>query len=305
MATADGLVWHYTDTFGLHGILQSQYLRASNIADLNDLSEVKYGLKMFREVLSGNIGVRPNHPDIVNDARLALSNGGGSALVFVASASDGKDILNQWQHYGSRGFAIGLDARPSYDLIPGGGAVGRYTAISWTKVSYDENEQLELVNKAIERMNEVVSGMSGMYGRTRANLRGGAVFSPEEEASHRRLYVNECSSVMLAAAATLKDPVFYSEREWRVVFRATDETLQCHNHVGADAKLRQHVQVACASGQPACTSGLPIRAIRCGPTGGAPNEEMERNVRRLLDDAGFGDRDIDVSTSRLPYYARR
>lgn len=52
LSQAPADLWHYTDAFGLQGILQGQRLWATNIRFLNDSQEVWHGLKLALGALS-------------------------------------------------------------------------------------------------------------------------------------------------------------------------------------------------------------------------------------------------------------
>jgi hypothetical protein len=135
------LVYHYTDQFGLVGIIERRELWATNISYLNDASEVAYGLEFFRNHNGECIQVLKNSLQIDDrfsssfekvfeylisqaDARHFLKDPKEYLYVssFFESASlrkvtisgiDAGDNLEQWRAYskGGVGYSIGFDKK--------------------------------------------------------------------------------------------------------------------------------------------------------------------------------------------------
>ena len=115
----DDLLYHYTGVEGLHGILSTNKLWATDIRHLNDTQEVKQGVDRIVE--------RLERDDIVDD--LALT---GKAVVidslrtwkdshppiYVACFCEKSDLLSQWRGYGAgQGYAIGFE-RDGLNSLP-------------------------------------------------------------------------------------------------------------------------------------------------------------------------------------------
>lgn len=115
------LIWHYTTSAGLHGVVVNHRLRATSVSFVNDPSEQRFGLDAVLAAL-GRLGEH-NDRAVAGTARAmtsyrrngvsTLSDGFGFSDRMVACASRADDSLDMWRAYGAQGisgtFAIGLD----------------------------------------------------------------------------------------------------------------------------------------------------------------------------------------------------
>jgi Protein of unknown function (DUF2971) len=119
-ATYQTTIYHYTDTRGVLGILQTGRLWFTERAHLNDPVEIKYGLDVAHELFA--IAANNRSETIPKDATLHLKgehNCGLAAYGFwIASLSLNGDDLGQWRNYADegRGVCLGFSAQ-SLDMI--------------------------------------------------------------------------------------------------------------------------------------------------------------------------------------------
>lgn len=149
MNRVNQLVWHYTNTEGLLGILESNTLWATAANMLNDSSELHHGIKLAREIWASESseiltaakneaeeqGMQPPNEDTVQQYLPATIDEVEREIsensVFVACASLDPDLLNQWRGYGgAQGYAIGIDKGPELGVLQKMGPAGR-SGRSW------------------------------------------------------------------------------------------------------------------------------------------------------------------------------
>lgn len=108
------IVYHYTDGWGLRGILESGTLRFGDIFYLNDPSELKHGVEMACNVLDQLTGQHghPLYRKFAEEFGKGLRSGVEEvAHFFVCCFSKNGDDLGQWRAYADngKGYAIGFD----------------------------------------------------------------------------------------------------------------------------------------------------------------------------------------------------
>lgn len=110
---APASVYHYTDSTGLLGILQSGKIRLTDVFGLNDTSELRHGVHHACEILAEKALAGPPMAKLLSEefSRLWKENIESSAHYLVACFSRNDDDLSQWGAYGDdgRGFAIKFD----------------------------------------------------------------------------------------------------------------------------------------------------------------------------------------------------
>lgn len=101
------LLWHYTDSAGVLGILTTYEIWASNIDFMNDATENNRLRELVSERLRSRLKSDQHNPSTAPNemaGNLGFSANGGN--LFVASFSECRDSLSQWRAYGN--FAIGF-----------------------------------------------------------------------------------------------------------------------------------------------------------------------------------------------------
>lgn len=192
------ILYHYTSPEGLHGIVESREIWATNIHYLNDESEFHHALgiasaevELAKKKVSNNLDVcvlsQMQEVGLRKDYR----------QLFVASFSEKGDLLSQWRAYcpnggcsiGFVGTALARKDDPTFRLWP---------------CMYELESQKETVRNVIEWClsefrNAHVCG-SNRHRKQRV----------QQTANHFRLIMSE-------VAPLLKHPEFSEEREWRLI----------------------------------------------------------------------------------------
>ena len=291
-------VWHYTTADGLLGILESNHIWASAPQVLNDESEVEYGVAIVREALA-QLEQERLLPDQALDLLHEIVDDGWvermQSEVFVTSASQDGDSLNQWQGYANAdGFALSFDTtgrwgtrsvlaedgRPSSTGLP-----TLFTPVipNWYPVIYDRPAQLLQARDALLWNGAMVSGVDGepvaRENRTRA-------------ASSTRLMLSVIPLVM-------KHPAFVDEREVRYVGGATDQQVRFRT---AGGRVIPYTILGLLDPSKPINQDdarFPLTAITCGPGCRSGTADI---VKRLLTSRGYDH--VPVIVSSIPYLGR-
>lgn len=141
-------IYHYTDDAGLKGILESGKMRVTDIFNLNDPSELRYGFHPAVEIWKRRASIAPGVEQIAGLLEDFFTQGfRGAAHYFTCSFSSDGDELGQWRAYADngRGYALGFDRRGLESAFAGDGAAGFAQTFP---VCYDE-KQLGVLHEQI------------------------------------------------------------------------------------------------------------------------------------------------------------
>jgi hypothetical protein len=269
------LVYHYTDTRGLLGIVTEQVLWASDVWFMNDAREALYGLDIIEHTLE-SLNVTTSTGTEVRRRALGwfqdIRTRGEFWQSYIACLSFNGDDLSQWRAYGRpRGFSVGFDAAQLRSLCA---LSPEFDKPTFRIVAYDGEWQAGVIkitfNTAVDGLPETPTG---------DQLQAAAVG-----------FVNGA----LVLAPALKHPAFSSEREVRLhVYReanATDGLLFRPGTMGIVPYVNIDLK------DPATNEMTLIREVIIGPQ---PNElESQRSVKQFL--AHHGLHDVEVRLSKVP-----
>jgi len=203
------MLYHYTNSAGLLGILNSGTIWASDLAYLNDASEMQYAVTMVSDIYDEVIEEKDN--DIVtellrratlNEAPLDASSGFYSTCFCTDD-----DLLSQWRAYGEGfdGYSIAFDA---YKFCN--------PAVRLRKVIYDPLIQRTLIRSFLGQIVDYFL----------------------EQCAQKTISELDADRVMPAFSAFLRDhmkdfiysfkhPSFHVEKEWRII-----ADFSRHTHLG-------------------------------------------------------------------------
>jgi DUF2971 family protein len=218
------LLYHYTTTDGLLGIVQEQTLWATDAEFLNDAQELQFGREELRESLlkaadeldpfaaGGAVSAEASRATVMRSAADHLDIGKGPFAgkqhhaAYVACFCESGDLLSQWRGYGSSG-GISLGFKTAYlpalyrqeiweverDDEPPESERHSLEAVRLVKVKYGTDAIAPLVKQVVQDVAPFPTGHPGVSGFFRAK------------------------SVVIPALATIKHESFLEEREWRVI----------------------------------------------------------------------------------------
>ena len=250
------LLYHYTNTAGLEGIISNNNIRATHVAFLNDWTEFREAFtERYVRVLLDSLSacLPPNRPGVIDGV---LSNrlqeilqiiSGESVLdkekseAFVCSFTgasaektgeaakldDPGDRLSQWRGYtpGGQGFSLGFDKTRLKDCAEFDNTNAKATLQECIYREEDKNFLFkELGRKAALRFNELQQSDSPIPDWFMTSLP-----NPSEE--YKRICscflkaLSEATASYFTAAARIKHFGFREENEWRVILLATRGAL--------------------------------------------------------------------------------
>lgn len=194
---------HYTTGGGLHGILTSLVILASECRFLNDPDDSRYVFSLLKDK---EFDSEPSLRTVAEAARQAIKERDGhyepSGRIYVASFSEAGDDLGQWRAYAAdgHGYAICFDATRLETLA------NSY----FCRVVYDRPSQLLLVKTLVRRHVKLVDELEAAGMTKAAAVRG----------------VGEALAIQLERVGPLlKHEAFAHEREWRLfVYSHPDAT---------------------------------------------------------------------------------
>ena len=269
------LVYHYTDTAGLFGVVKDKVLWASDVWFMNDAREALYGLEAIERALesfnlpTGTVSeIRQGALDLLQAIRKQQE----LSPSYISCLSFAEDDLSQWRAYGRpRGFSIGFDTAQLRSLCAPSPVPDLPT---FRRVEYDEAQQARVV--AI-LFNTAIKDLSA---------------APTADQMHALAagFVN--ASLVLAPA--LKHPAFSSEREVRLhVYRLPNATSGLLFRPGAMG-IVPYVNIDLKN-----PGGDEITCIREVVIGPQPNAlESQRSVKQFLTHKGLPN--VEVRLSKVP-----
>lgn len=287
------IVYHYTDSGGLLGILQNHQLWASASHVLNDEEEVKYGVGILRTAIDElriehalPIDITDHWTEIVDSAAFVQSLQG----CFILSASTDNDSLSQWRNYaGNDGFCIGIRCEQLFsDQAPnsrGSISIPGLTTPGWLPVIYDPQEQLRIVKDVLLKSSR--KEMETLWKVTLEQI----PTIPKSLEIIKGLEKGYDIMRLQRLVACLKHPAFKDEREIRFVMTLRDSP-QVH-YRQASGRLVPYVVLHSNAGQHPKEQRLPIVSVRSAPTVRA---ETSLVVTELLRSLGYDDVEVDKST---------
>lgn len=284
-------LFHYTNTQGLLGILDSQYLWATHVSYLNDATEIRYTYELVEEISEDLIAQEDRDKETTSDRddplfiyrtflyRLSYKTARPKPKsdIYVACFCEEDDLLSQWRGYGSMGsgYAIGFDTnRLNHPR----------DSIRLRKVEYSRDEQKQILHKILEvvgdSLKRVTKGMTYDTARPHAD-------------SHALIFEEE----VVKYAAFFKHPTFREEQEWRLIYFPTE------NSYSSQIKFRSgslgiipYTQISLPDGKNNDQEGiLPIASMRIGPTA---NPALAKKALEMVAHSKYPN--LEITASDVP-----
>jgi hypothetical protein len=177
-------LYHYTTALGLHGILKSKTLWASDAHFLNDRLELVYGHELIRGFLTRQSG--PLAAALLRGEPKDVQG----AAIYVTSFCEQGDLLSQWRGYAhpEDGYSIAFQ-RPSLALSRN---------VFLIKVIYQRDEKER-------RLANLLRSLTDMFS---------IIDLPEHQTA---MLIQQSVEVFWALSFCLKHESFSGEQEWRLV----------------------------------------------------------------------------------------
>ncbi len=271
------LFYHYTSVEALHSILGKGAIWASDIAFLNDSSELSYASNLINSV------TEEFEKEGSEEFLELLKRAGRSATEPTSAASgylvccfcvDG-DLLSQWRAYGDggKGVALGFD---SHDFtVPD---------ILVRRVLYDERQQNELIINTLREFRELIINISKKY--------------TAQEMDKNKTLPALCGlfrSFMTEYSFTFKHPAFSEENEWRIIV-PYDRSNWLGRILFRPSKSLLIPYTMMAFGDHVDKPSLPLLELVHGPT--LHPELLKKSLHLLLEQQGY--EHVEVRGSSAP-----
>jgi Protein of unknown function (DUF2971) len=301
-AAAPPVVYHYTTTAGLLGILNTQKIWATDLAYLNDAAELSYGMGLVLETVTKLLTSKSEFaypralvPMYASIFEIALQSMRGVISTFVTCFCEEPDLLGQWRGYAvGGGYAIGFD---SAELRTRTSTV---VSLPLVPVVYDPTQQADVIEavttRALTQLIELIerAGKESvltrlLHARSLSGILGEAMKEDFQSLTKDDLLA------LFARCAQLKDPAFREEREWRLcdltVIRSGKDVDFRAGHLGLIPYIKIPLSVN--------TQLLPIREVIIGP---GPEPQLRvAAVRSMLTCHGYDAQSVDVRPSVVPF----
>lgn len=309
-ATAEGLVWHYTDGHGLLSIVRNHVLWATASGYLNDRDEVALGYRLLGAELDARAGSGDRFARRVLDE--ARRSGRDKAApspssFFILSAAQDWDLLAMWRCYGGAGesYALGLDpdvplhvlCDPSASALESDGTTHLLRQRKWTAVQYGAAGQRALARAVFDGMDEELAMLEDRARRDGRVTREAVLDT-----------LGETIDEIEQALALIKHEGFHDEREvrhttvllhpdelagWGGVVRYRPTAYGMAPHLWLTGGGPDETTASPFTATPA---PLPVRAVAISPS---PNgAAAEDSLRAMLGSHGYA---VEVRRSPIPF----
>jgi hypothetical protein len=268
---------HYTDAYGLHGIISSNSLWASAAQFSNDLSEIEYAAsiaaKTIPEMWSGRKKLSAWERLLVEHIRdLVATPFHTFGQPFIISFCEEGDLLSQWQGYGRKsGFSLAFSPLFRDEDLQLFARNGFRTQIR--KLLYDQAKQKERLRLIFEQFAEFVNGFSF------------PIDSVKGKSAHAELTLILILE-MTDWACAVKHVAFSAEQEWRIITYPKDATLvgaRSPKYEGVLVRPTPELLLPYMVLEPLPGKKMPLLGVRCGPS--RFQEQSGRALKILLSNA--------------------
>ena len=203
-ASPPEVLFHYTNSAGMRGILESSRLWATHYRFLNDASEISYGMALFEEIVRERLAKAGS--EVVTEflgRTLRTANAfDGMFECYIACFCERDDLLNQWRVYAGTGggYALGLRSK---EIGLRWGQLHPTQNFILRKVVYDEDLQRKLIREVLEVAEQSLA--SATKGATTSDANN---------------FIAQCCQFVRSEVADylfcFKHPAFFIEQEWRL-----------------------------------------------------------------------------------------
>lgn len=246
---AANTLWHYTDVFGFHGIVESNILRLADARFLNDRTERTYGVNVIRQLIERKLTDKdPVLPIEILRQIVGELNRPPEANLFICSFSERNSTMSQWERYAAHGFGycLGFDRRRLEKCLDD-------TDVELRQLIYGRMDQREAITRRVMQLAREFE----LDGKT----------NPKPLSVARIQVFSAAIAVELEELALqLKTPDFRDEKEWRLI-REVREVKKVATKAPEFAPrgnlIKPYLELTFT--KPGTSTCLPLVAVVCGP----------------------------------------
>jgi hypothetical protein len=284
------ILHHYTDAFGVQGIVSSNSLWATATQFSNDLSEIEYAVSIAAEVIeetwSNKNRISPWEKVLAQHlVRLFHTPLHSFGQPFIVSFCEDGDLLSQWRAYGSTsGFSLAFSPLVEHDEVKLACKNGFRTMVK--RVIYDPDKQRARLRFLVNHLIKLVNGFSFVPA------------SSQGADAHVELSLLLVLEVTDWACA-VKHQAFSEEKEWRIITYPKGATLvgvKPENYEGVFVRPTSRLLLPYMILEPSPRKRLPLIEVRCGPS--QFQDQSARALNILLRKRGY--KNLPVTLSQVP-----
>lgn len=188
------ILYHYTDSNGLIGIVSNKTIRLGDIRYMNDPSERTYGVEVARSALEKRVSELPEDlSQMIKNSLHKLETDADLDLVpFAFSLSKYSDNLQQWRSYCKNGLGYCLGFKVQEICQPTSGILGLF------RVRYVRSKQEFLFSNLFDVLSEIF-------------------LSSERGDVTRKTVMKFCELGISIISSIVKDQAYHVEGEWRLL----------------------------------------------------------------------------------------
>jgi hypothetical protein len=282
----EATMWHYTNGSGLIGILESGTIYATQVACLNDSTEVRYASKVYRDAVLELQKKKLDDPvanrfltklvDLTQENPAVPVH--GPSRFFVSCFSSREDDLSQWRSYGGaggeNGYALGFKAR-GLNNLPNGALF---------RVNYDRDAHKRAASEIAEAtLRFFLEGLENDHTRT-----------PETWTDD---FLAEWNDWISRVGPVVKDDCFRDEDEFRIVHELHAYEFHQIRFSQKATLLSRHLSLSFPIWMQTRYSILPLIKVVIGP--GRQQAITQVGVKVLLKQMGYGELEVAISQRPL------
>ena len=193
-----GKLYHYTNTGGLLGILNSQKLWGTNIKYLNDSEEMENGIKLTKKIIKklSKIYVKQEELNFLESVNNKIKELKESINIYITSLTEIGDDLTQWKGYANHcsGYSIEFEPKKFFK--------------SQRKYPYCDYFLKKIIYKDTEKEEKL------------ENIMKVALDNYEEGELNK--YIDLTSKHLIYTMPVFKNKHFHEEKEWRFIYYESD-----------------------------------------------------------------------------------
>lgn len=269
-------IYHYTSIYSLMEIVKGSNLFVTKYDYLNDISEVAYGIDLFKSLLldkgySPEINTKVNR--MLDETRISFDNS------YILCFSEEYDSLQMWKYYGQNdGYCIGVNTSEFIELFDGpnkfipvekNATTDSIINSRLSKVIYNYDLQKKMIMNIIDVINMIIL---------------------DNQVQHLNMF----TQLIANCTYFFKSQQFSNEKEIRFIISPqkgpTSDNFE---------KVYLHHRIKCGSFIPYLNvkmQPLPIEKIIIGPH--ANNDISEKGLKSYLKSLGWGNSAIEDTVEK-------
>lgn len=139
----ENIIYHYCDTDAFKAIIQNKTLWLSSVYNLNDYKEIHWIKDKVKKKIE-ELKTKDNFAKYTAFEKLYTKQ---LPNVYIASFSQGGDLLSQWRAYANDGFGLAIGFNANY--------FKQNILVNTTEVLYDESLQEEQIQSIIKPLENI------------------------------------------------------------------------------------------------------------------------------------------------------